>query len=557
MSLPLEGGRDTPCPVRRKPVQSSETMKLPTFDRRDALRVIAAAGLAWPSAASAQQQPPQSPSPAPSPRPAQGRFGYEDVVRRARELAGLPYEAGSADLPQGLGNLTFDQYRDLRFKADRAFIGQGGGPFRMQMFHLGFIYRTPVVVNVIRDGIATPIPYAAALFDYGRNKFERPLPVDLGFAGFRIHYPLNDPRVQDELISFLGASYFRFLGRGQKYGISARGIAVNTAGPGQEEFPIFREFWVETPSAEAQSCQIYALLDGESLTGAFRFTVFPSSETVLDVHCTLFPRRGIPKLGVAPLTSMFFYAENDRRSFDDYRPELHDSDGLLIHSGTGEWIWRPLRNPRAVEVSQFGDRQVRGFGLMQRDRTFEHYQDLDLAYEQRPSYWVEPREGFGEGRVELVELPTADETNDNIVAYWVPNRPVEQGQTLTFAYRVVSTINESRLHPGGYALNTYRTKPAALGSGEPVPANATRFIVDFVGGDLEYYLSQPELVQVVPSASNARITRTFLVPNSQTRGFRAAMDVVGEAGQTADLRAFLRTGNRALTETWTFPWKVD
>ncbi|MFN3855371.1 MAG: glucan biosynthesis protein [Phreatobacter sp.] len=533
-------------------------MYLPSLDRRDAIRLIAAAGLAWPASALAQapQNGQQGQTGAPTAQP-QARFGYEDVVRRARDLAALPYEAPRSELPAPLAQMNFDQYRDMRFRADRSLLQQGGGPFRMQMFHLGFIYRTPVVVNVVRDGIPTPVPYAAAMFDYGRNRFERPLPVDLGFAGFRIHYPLNDPRVQDELISFLGASYFRFLGRGQKYGLSARGIAVNTAGPGQEEFPVFREFWVETPAQDAQHCTILALLDGESLTGAFRFTVFPAQETVLDVHCNLFPRRAIPKLGVAPLTSMFFYAENDRRFFDDYRPELHDSDGLLIHSSTGEWLWRPLRNPRQVEVSQFTDRQVRGFGLMQRDRVFEHYQDLDLAYEQRPSYWVEPREGFGEGRVELVEIPTGDETNDNIVAYWVPSRAVEQGQTLTFAYRVVSTMNEARLHPGGYALNTFRTRPVALGSGEQPPPNATRFIIDFVGGDLEYYLAQPDLVQVVPSATQAQITRTFLVPNGQTRGFRAGIDVVGEAGQTANLRAFLRTGSRALTETWTFPWKVD
>jgi glucans biosynthesis protein len=532
-------------------------MRLPTFARRDALKLIAAAGLAWPALAQAQQpQNGQQPAQPTTPQP-QSRFVFEDVVRRARDLAALPYEAPRPDLPAALTGMNFDQYRDLRFRPERSLLQQGGSPFRMQMFHLGFIYRTPVVVNVIREGIATPVPYAAALFDYGRNRFERPLPVDLGFAGFRIHHPLNDPRVHDELISFLGASYFRFLGRGQKYGLSARGIAINTAGPGQEEFPVFREFWVETPQADAQSCQIYALLDGESLTGAFRFTVFPAQETVLDVRCTLFPRRAIPKLGVAPLTSMFFYAENDRRDFGDFRPELHDSDGLLIHSDTGEWLWRPLRNPRQVEVSQFADRQVRGFGLMQRDRIFEHYQDIDLTYELRPSYWVEPREGFTEGRVELVELPTTDETNDNIVAYWVPNRPVEQGQTLTFAYRLVSTMNEARLHPGGFALNTYRTKPVALGSAEQAPAHSTRFIIDFVGGELDYHFPQPDTVQVVPSATNARITRTFLVPNPQTRGFRAGIDVVGEAGQTADLRAFLRTGTKALTETWTFPWKVE
>lgn len=528
-------------------------MRVPNFNRRDALRLLAAAGVSLTGTNFAHAQlAPQAAPVQPTPR-----FGYDDVVRRARDLAALPYEQPRQELPAQLSSMNFDQYRDLRFRSDRAFLAQSGSAFRMHMFHLGFIYLQPVVVNVVREGIATAIPYAANLFDYGRNRFERPLPVDTGFAGFRIHFPLNDPRVSDELISFLGASYYRFLGRGQKYGLSARGIAVNTAGPGAEEFPFFREFWIEQPTADASSVTILALMDGESLTGAFRYTVFPAQDTVLDVHSTLFPRRSIAKLGVAPLTSMFYYGENDRRFFDDFRPELHDSDGLLIHFGTGEWIWRPLRNPRAVEVSQFADRGVRGFGLMQRDRTFEHYQDLDLNYELRPSYWIEPREGFGEGRVELVEIPTTDETNDNIVAYWVPQRAIEPSSPQVFAYRIVSTMSEARLHPGGFALNTYRTRPVALGSGEQAPSNSTRFIVDFIGGDLEFYLAQPEAVQVVPSATNARITRTFIVPNPQIKGFRAGIDVTGDMGQTVDMRAFLRVGSRALTETWTFPWKVE
>ncbi|GLK80429.1 glucan biosynthesis protein [Methylopila turkensis] len=490
----------------------------------------------------------------PSPQPA---FGYEDVVRRARDLARQPYDPSARELPEGLRNLTFDQYRDIRFRPDRALFAAGGGPFRMQFFHPGFLYRRPVVVNVVRDGIATPAPYSGSLFDYGGNKFDRPLPVDLGFAGFRLHYPLNDPRVFDELISFIGASYFRVLGRNQVYGISARGVAIDSGGPNAEEFPDFREFWVEMPGANADRATIYALLDGPSLAGAYRFVVYPDVDTVVDVTATLIARKPIAKLGIAPLTSMFFYGENQRRHFNDFRPELHDSDGLLLQTGGGEWVWRPLRNPKTPQISSFLDANPRGFGLMQRDRLFEHYQDLDLAYQLRPSYWVEPREGWGAGRVELVELPTDDETNDNIVAFWVSNEPVEAGQERVYGYRLKSLSSDGRMHPGGRAVNTYPTRAAALGSAEPVPPGAQRFIIDFAGGDLPYYLNDPSRVQVAPSSSSGRIGGAFVTPNPRIGGFRVGIDVQADTGRAMELRAFLKAGERALTETWTFTYAPE
>ena len=523
-------------------------------DRRRVLAGLSAAlcASAAPLAVLAQQPEAQPAAPATAPQP---RFGFAEVARRAREISAAPYEQGG-NLPEALTKLDFDAWREIRFRPERAILAQSNSGFRMQMFHLGHLFTRPVTVNVIRDGVATPVPYAANLFDYGKVKFEKPLPVNLGFAGFRLHYPLNDPRVYDELISFIGASYFRVLGRGQHYGLSARGLSIGAGVRDGEEFPVFREFWVETPAANAERITIYALLDSPSVTGAYQFVVYPGIESVLDVSATLFPRRPIEKLGLAPLTSMFFTGENDRRFYEDFRSELHDSDGLMIHSGSGEWIWRPLRNPREQAVSYFGDRNVRGFGLMQRDRVFEHYQDLDLAYELRPSYWIEPDGDWGEGHVELIELPTTDETNDNIVALWAPKTPLEPGKEFAFRYKLYAMLDTEDLHPGGRVVNTYQAKPKALGSGEPVPEGARRFIVDFAGGDLDFQMRQPEKVEIVPTVSNGRILRAFLVPNRKTKGFRAFIDVAIAPGQTADLRAFLRTGDKALTETWTYPWSL-
>jgi glucans biosynthesis protein len=508
------------------------------------LSIAAASAVAGPASGQQNAAPPVSP------------FRFEDVVRRARDLAGAPFDAAVPPLPDPIAHLDFDAYRDIRFRPERALLAAGGSPFRLQLFHLGFLYTRPVMVNVIRDGVPTPIAYQPQLFDYGRTKIERALPVNLGFAGFRIHYPLNDPRIFDELVAFLGASYFRFLGRDQRYGLSARGLAIGVPGP-EEEFPFFREFWVESPPPGAERITIFGLLDGPSATGAYRFDVYPADDTAIEVAATLFTRRQITAIGLAPLTSMFFTGENDRRTGDDFRPELHDSDGLLMHSASGEWIWRPLHNPHQKLLSSFSDTNPRGFGLMQRDRRFEDYQDLEAFYHLRPSYWVEPTSQWGEGRVELLELPTDVEVHDNIVAYWAPRQPYEAGQEIQFGYRLRAIGSGDQLHPGGKVLNTFQAPARASGSPEPADKTARRFLIDFAGGNLSYYLSDPSLVQVVPTASNAHIVSTSVIPNEHTSGFRAAIDVKIEPGQSTDLRAYLRSGNKALTETWTYPWIAE
>jgi periplasmic glucans biosynthesis protein len=515
-------------------------MVKPVFSRRQFVTAVTALGI--PAAAS--QARAQNP-------PAQKAFGYDDVIRRAQDLAGVALDGTVGTLPEAVAHLDFDAWRDIRFRPDKALFANSGSSFRLQTFHLGHLYRRPVTINTIRDGIATPIPYSASLFDYGRTKIEKPLPVNLGFAGFRIHYPLNDPRVFDELIAFLGASYFRFLGRRQRYGLSARGLAIATSSPTGEEFPFFREFWVETPEPNADRITIYALLDSGPLTGAYRFDVYPANETVVDVSVSLFARRTMSGIGLAPLTSMFLTGESDRHPIDDYRNELHDSDGLLIHTGVGEYIWRPLRNPRKSDTSIFIDKDVRGFGLMQRDRAFDHYQDLDLAYQLRPSYWVEPRENWGHGHVELVELPTADESNDNIVVSWCPQDPLEPGKPLSFGYRITAIMDSARLSPNGRVVASFSASARALGSSEPIPPGSRRFMIDFAGGDLAYYEVDPGLLEVVPTATAGKILRAFLVPNPHIHGIRATLDVELSNGQSTVLRAFLKAGNRALTETWT------
>lgn len=481
------------------------------------------------------------------------QFSYDDVVRRARNLASGPFEDEPPPLPAPFDKLDFDTWRDIRFRRDQRLISPGAGGFQLETIHLGFLYRRPVTINLIRDGIPAPIPYSPAHYDYGRVRLDRPPPVNTGFAGFRLLFPVNDPQVQDEAISFLGASYFRFLGRGQQYGLSARGLSVET-GTERESFPFFREFWIETPAAGANRITIYALLDGEAATGAFRFELALAQDSVIDTQVTLFARRRNVKFGFAPLTSMYLTGENDRRVRDGYRNELHDSDGLLIHTGANEWLWRPIFNPATVRISSFMDKDNLGFGLLQRDRSFASYQDLDLAYERRPTYFVEPIGGWGAGRVELVELPTTDETNDNIVATWTPAAAPEPGAPFVYAYRLIAGLELPQLSPNGRVVNTFDAPARALGSAEPENIAARRFLVDFAGGEMPYYASDPSKVEAVATSTRGEVIRAVVISNPNIEGLRAMIDVRIAPGETTDLRLFLRAGDRTLTETWTFPW---
>lgn len=516
------------------------------LSRRTVVSGLAASGIA--SHACAGQQP-----------IAPAAFDLAEVERKAQELAQAPYDDRFSPLPPALARLDYDGWRDIRFRPSDALLGDDGGPFRLQLFHRGFLYPRPVAVNIVRNGVAAPLAYQARLFDFGRTKLDGPLPPDFGYAGIRIHAPVNRPNLLDELIVFVGASYFRFLGRGQLYGLSARAAAIGSDG-NAEEFPFFREFWIEMPGRDADTCTIHALLDGAAVTGAFRFMIHPGEETVVSVRATYFPRRPLSEIGIAPLTSMFFIGETDRGHLDDYRPELHDSDGLQIAAGSGEWLWRPLDNPKARRVSSFGDRNPKGFGLLQRDRAFQDYQDLEASYERRPSYFVETEGDWGEGRVVLLELPTDNETADNVVAFWRPERPLPAGEAMRLAYRIRAT-QAGGLHPNGHVLNTFVAESAASGAArraeqDPVARLARRFLVDFTGGDLSYYLPDPSALELVASTTNGTIRATSITPNPHIGGFRAALDISLDAPGSTELRAYLRVRGRALTETWSYPWTV-
>lgn len=475
------------------------------------------------------------------------RFDLETVPRLARALARQPYHAPDAQLPASL-DTGYDAYRDLRFDQAQAIWRKEGLPFQLQMFHRGFLFKQRVDLHRVHDGVATPIAYSPDLFAFPPG-VDPGMRDDIGFAGFRVHTPLNKPGVYDELIAFLGASYFRALGKGHAYGLSARGLALGSGDAGEEEFPLFRAFWIEQPAPGARLLVVHALLDSPSIAGAFRFEILPGDETVIDVQSRLFPRVDLPRAGIAPLTSMFEFDAGDRVGTDDYRPAVHDSDGLAILNGRGDQIWRPLSNPRRVQISAFADAGPRGFGLMQRKRGFADYADIEARYHQRPSLWIEPRGDWGKGAVTLVEIPTGDEYHDNIVAFWRPEQPLRAGREHRFDYRM-------------HWCDAHRWKAdlaivadTRIGA---APDPARRLVVlDLEGGRLA---SLPRDVRLTPDVWSARgeVVGAVVYPNPETQGWRLSFEFRPQTQRGDDrdveLHARVLEGHAPLSETWLYRW---
>jgi glucans biosynthesis protein len=470
-------------------------------------------------------------------------------VQRAQDLARSPYREPDRRLPEAVRNLGYDQYRDIRFRTDRALWRGDRLPFEVMFFHPGFSFTEPVKIHEVTPAGVIEVPFDPSAFDYGHNRVDPERLRGLGFAGFRVHAALNRRDYKDEVLVFLGASYFRALGRGQVYGLSARGLAVDTGASTGEEFPRFVEFWLERPARRATALTILALLDSPRVAGAYRFVVRPGATTTVEVQAVLFPRAQVGKLGIAPLTSMFFFGANQHATGDDYRPEVHDSDGLLVHTSTGEWLWRPLVSPKRLLVTSFAmDGGPLGFGLMQRERRFERYEDLEARYERRPSAWVEPEGLWGPGRVELVQLPVPDETNDNIVAYWVPARAPAAGESLELRYRLSWQGAAPARPPLAWVTQTRRGRGYVRS-----PDGSVELHVDFVGGPLSGLPAGAGVEGVVSTDGNGQIVEQHTVRNEVTGGWRLVVRVKRrDDGKPVELRAFVRDPTRILSETWSY-----
>lgn len=466
------------------------------------------------------------------------------VSRTAEQLSHEPY---AAPLPRPeAARITYTDYMGIRVKPGREIWGSEKIGFALHPMPLGGLHTTPVAIDIVdRDGVIAPLATGPGFYEHSLPKDSVPADGNLGISGFRITAPLNSAKTLDELIVFQGASYFRALSKGQDYGLSARGLSIDAGQSKPEEFPQFRHFWIEKPDGP-RKLVIHALLDSPSVTGAFVFQVNPGAPTVIDVEAAIYPRQDLKGVGIAPLTSMYFYSVGDGATpARDYRPAVHDSDGLLVANGQGERLWRPLRNPATLRASSFGDTHPKGFGLLQRQRDFSQYQDLEARYHRRPSAWVEPRGDWGTGSVELFELPTDSEYHDNIVAQWKPAEPLRAGQRYEYAYRISWPDRASEDNIGAI-VNWTRTGPTGLPS---VSGQTERFVIDYKLTNR----NSAQLPEARVTASAGAISGVTVQRNAMTGGLRVSFLFDPGTQVLSDLRVDLELP-QARAEVWLYQW---
>ncbi len=471
-----------------------------------------------------------------------GSFGFAQVEAKAKALLEAPYQAQALPVPASLQKLTPEQYAQIQ-DVDPLWHKQGL-PFEAQFYLPGSYFDRPVVVRTVVDGQVQPIPFSLRHFGFGDLEVPNDLPSDLGYAGFRLLYPLNTPPHHNEFISFLGASYFRAVGTGQIYGTSARGLGIDTALPSGEIFPYFKEFWLVQPQAGATDSVVYALLDSSVVTGAYRFTIHPGKTVTVQVEATIYLRNPVQVLEIAPLTSMYWHGKGRGQVAGDWHPQQHDSSDLVMANGDGEWITRPLDNPLHIQATTYAMDRPQGFGLIQQDRQFSAYEGLNTQYQLRPSVWVEPIGDWGKGHVKLVELPTNNRDMDNIDAFWVPAQQPAPGEAFHFAYRLRFFLDNADLIPGGHPVATY------LGDGK-VPGSRT-MVIDFAGGALAQLPGSAPVDAIISVDHGAKVLKQKIEWDGARHFWRVIADILPVSGQPANVRCYLALKGQAMTDTWTY-----
>jgi len=470
-------------------------------------------------------------------------FSFADVDVLAQKAATSSDSEIQEPLPEALDKLDYDEYRKLRWKGASTIWRDEALPFQLQFFHRGHLFQDRVDMHAITPTGLESLTYHSQYFTLEELKL--PAYEDIGYAGLRICYPLNQPEVMDELAVFLGKSYFRAVAQHLQYGLSARGLAINTATEGvAEEFPLFKRFWIQKPEKNNASLRIFALLDSKSVTGAYQLDLSPGRETVMSIRSKLYVKESVRRFGVAPLTSMFWYGENSPEANRDWRPEVHDSDGLQIQKQSGEWLWRPLTFGRTIRENRFLEPGLKGFGLAQRDRSFEHYQDKEAHYDQRPSAWVELKKGFEKGAVELVQLPTGNEYQDNMVAFWSPESLPKKGDVLEYEYQIIWHGGERVPSTIGKVVQTV-----------VIPEkNEVKYQIDFSGDVTQAGTQVPKAVIITNPI--LPVSEISVINDLKSHHWRLQFTLKNppENKKSIDLSVLLANENKPVTETWVYSW---
>lgn len=470
------------------------------------------------------------------------RFDASLVVEAARMLSRRPMVPLSAsDLPDGYATLPYDQYVGIRAQPGGMIWGGENRGFTIEPMHRGYVFSAPVSLFTIEDDVVRRVSYDRGKFDYGKVT-PPPAGQDLQFSGFRVATGLERPF---EVAIFQGATFFRSLARGQNFGAIARALILRPGETRGEEIPFFRAYWIERPSPASGALIIHALLDSESVAGAVRMTLRPGDITLIDVEMTLFARQNLDHVGFGCTMGTFFSGPQSRRGFDDIRPAVHEVSGVQMQNGGGEWIYRPVSNPANLQVSSFQDSNPRGFGLVQRERDPNWFLDSDQRFELRPSVWVEPLGEWGAGSVQLLEIPSDSELNDNIISYWRPRQPIAAGSETTLAYRQSWCWQP----PDRPALATALWMRQGRGS----QGRRRRFMIDFVGDRL----ADPAIVtatRALVTATQATVHGLRLWPYPERKTMRVVFEVEPGSENLSELRLVLDAGGQPISETWLNRW---
>jgi len=490
---------------------------------------LGAGGVAWACRGAAHAQDPV-PEPAVT-----SAFSAEAT---ARALAGAPYLAPQPALPPAFASLPYERYVTIKALPEAMAWGGEGRGFVIEPLHRGFVFEAPVSINLVEDGAVRHLAYDAGRFDFGKVKPPEGSQGDLGFSGFRVHASL-DGEGPAECAIFQGASFFKALARGQSYGITARALSLWGADNRGEEFSAFRAFWIERPEPGASALVIHAVVDSPSATAALRLTLRPGRTTTIDVEGRLFARVALGHVGLAGMTGTHLFGGTGRRFPEDPRPAAYAVSGLGMRNGRGEALWRPVNNPATLEMSLFSDRDPKGFGLLQRERDYAAFQDDVQRWELRPSLWVEPAGSWGEGAVQLVEIPNTSEVNENVLTYWRPKAPIPAGGELAFAYRQSWCWDCA-------ADGLARVANTRVGKGT---GRRRVFLVDFAGERLGPNRPRPEVLLAAGTGKIAR-QRVFAYPERQV--LRVAFEVEPEADAPQEMRLALADAEGPVSETWLY-----
>ncbi|RDI56782.1 glucans biosynthesis protein [Microvirga subterranea] len=469
------------------------------------------------------------------------RFDAAAVVDLARQLARKPFVPLPNDLPDFFSNLSYEQYVAIKSKQAPIWSGEGRG-IAVEPLHRGFVFTNPVDIYLVEDGAVRRVGYNPSQFDYGRPNVPNNI-GDIGFSGFRLIATPSEGKPFDFAL-VQGATFFRAVARGQNFGATARALTLKPADPKGEEFPVFRAFWLERPAPGSNSITVHGLIDSESTSGAVRMTFRPGDMTIIDVETTLFPRVNLDHVGLGGIGSTYFYGPNDRRSADDIRPAVYESSGLQMLNGQGEWLWRPLHNPEALQISAFVDAAPRGFGLLQRDRAYEAFQDDDQRFERRPSLWIEPLGDWGQGSVQLLEIPTDAEINDNILTYWRPKAPMAANSEIAFAYRQYwCWVPPER--PPLAAVSATRV-------GRGTSGRRRRFAIDFSTEALGDNLPADLRSVLTVTPGTFQNLKNWVYPERKT--VRVAFELDPGNENACEMRLILEAGGKPISETWLYRW---